>query len=110
MITRNSTPQAAAQPGRPTRENTAVPKTAQSSPHTLSQNRRRRALRAFAGSFPVRTTTHLPSGLRGHFQHGPGAGKRNGRREAGVAAQWMTLKLRQGRVSGAIQFAELMGT
>ncbi|CAK7285498.1 exported hypothetical protein [Streptomyces misionensis JCM 4497] len=60
-ITSSSTPQAADQPGSPTSANSAVPKTAQTSPHTLSHSRARSALRAVAGSLPVRMGTHVSS-------------------------------------------------
>ncbi|GGS71830.1 hypothetical protein GCM10010270_49350 [Streptomyces violaceus] len=40
--------------------NATVPKSAQSSPHTLSQKRARRALRAVAGSLPVRIAISTP--------------------------------------------------
>lgn len=71
VATSHSTPQAAAQPGRPTNANTAVPKIAQTSPHTLSQKRARSALRAVAGSLPVRigTTTPLCNVLFGADVH-----------------------------------------
>lgn len=67
VITSHSTPQAIAHPGRPASANATVPKTAQTSPHTLSQNRIRSALRAVAGSLPVRigiTTPPLQRTLR----------------------------------------------
>ncbi|GAA3791639.1 hypothetical protein GCM10022403_027100 [Streptomyces coacervatus] len=60
VITSHSTPQAAAHPGRPTRANAAVPKIAQTSPHTLSQKRARSALRAVVGSLPVRIGITAP--------------------------------------------------
>ncbi|GGS86411.1 hypothetical protein GCM10010222_30190 [Streptomyces tanashiensis] len=69
-----------------------MPKAAQSSPHMLSQNRRRRALRAFAGSFPVRMTVASPLGApEVTSSMDPGRGKRNGCREARAAAQCTTL-------------------
>lgn len=64
----HSTPQATAQPGRPTKANTTVPKVAQIRPQTLSQKRARRGLRAVVGSLPVRieiTAPPLPGTLRG---------------------------------------------
>ncbi|GGJ26048.1 hypothetical protein GCM10010121_041460 [Streptomyces brasiliensis] len=60
VATTQSTPQAAAQPGRPTSANAAIPKIAQPSPHTLSHNRARSALRAVDGSLPVRIGITTP--------------------------------------------------
>src|SRR5688572_25623390 len=58
------TPQATAQPVRPASAKAAVPKTAQTSPQTLSQNRVRRALRAVVGSLPVRIGITTPPSER----------------------------------------------
>ncbi len=52
-----------------------MPKTAHRSPHTLSQNRIRKGLRAVTGSLPVRMAltppVHVSRGSSGHLQHGP---------------------------------------
>ncbi|GGV16137.1 hypothetical protein GCM10010293_09440 [Streptomyces griseoflavus] len=54
MTSSHSAAQATAQPGYPASAKATVPATVQTSPHTLSQNRIRRALRAVTGSLPVR--------------------------------------------------------
>jgi hypothetical protein len=60
VTTSHRTPHAMAQPVRPTSANAIVPKLAQASPHTLSQKRTRRALRAVVGSLPVRIIITAP--------------------------------------------------
>lgn len=81
VTTSHRMPQAAAQPGRPASANAAVPKTAQTRPHTLSQNRARSALRAVVGSLPVRIRIIAPVGnvLFGTYVH-------QGERDQGVDA------------------------
>src|SRR5690606_26163466 len=60
----HSSPQASAHPGRSVIAKAAVPNSVQATPHRLSQNRSRRALRAVTGSLPVRITTTVQSVTR----------------------------------------------
>ncbi|GHH94294.1 hypothetical protein GCM10017779_47510 [Streptomyces capillispiralis] len=81
----HSSPQASAQPGCPASANATVPATVQTTPHTLSQNRIRSALRAVVGSLPVRITLTTPGcDLRLHGSECPETERFTARTEPGA--------------------------